>query len=82
MAVWRNRLGNLRFLSWEDWKQTVSEKDAAVTMDQIRYSSHYSIEKARKLLGYKPRFLPPKAVKESVTWPIDNGVIARRNQLQ
>lgn len=81
MAAWFNQPANLRFLPWAEWKRTVSEKDAAVTADHIRHSPHCSIEKARKLLGYEPRYSPLKAVQESVTWLIENGVIARRDPL-
>ncbi len=82
MALWFNRPANLRFLPWAEWKQTVSEKDAGVTLDHIRHSPHCSIEKARKLLGYEPRYSPLEAVQESVTWLIENGVIPRPDRRQ
>jgi hypothetical protein len=33
-----------------------SDRDAAVTLDDIRRSPHCSIAKARTLLGYAPRY--------------------------
>jgi nucleoside-diphosphate-sugar epimerase len=41
----------------------------------LRHSPNCSIEKAQKLLGYKPRHTPLAAVQESVSWLIENGVI-------
>lgn len=79
MALWFNQPANLRFLPWAEWKQTVSEKDASTTADHIRHSPHCGIEKARKLLGYEPRYSPLEAVQESVAWLIENGVIHRRD---
>jgi len=32
----------------------------------------FSIEKARTLLGYAPRYQPEEAILESVRWLIDN----------
>ncbi len=54
----------------------VSARDAAVTEDHIRHSPHCSIEKARRLLGYEPRYTPLQAVEESVAWLLERGVIA------
>ncbi len=66
----------LRFLPFGEWKQGVSQRDAAVTEDHIRHSPHCSIAKARTLLGYEPRFSPIEAVQESVSRAIENGMIS------
>jgi nucleoside-diphosphate-sugar epimerase len=76
MAAWFGQAPNLRFLPFDAWKQSVSARDAAVTEDHIRHSPHCSIEKARRLLGYEPRYTPLQAVQESVSWLLANGVIA------
>ncbi len=44
-----------------------SERDARVTFDHIAHSPNCSIEKARSLLGYAPRYSSLEAVEESVT---------------
>jgi len=46
-----------------------------VTWDHIAHSPNCSIEKARKLLGYEPRYGSLDAVQESVTWLIGQGVV-------
>jgi nucleoside-diphosphate-sugar epimerase len=58
----------LNFLPWEDWKKTVSEEDADATWDHIAHSPNCSIEKARRLLGYNPRYSSLEAVTESLDW--------------
>jgi nucleoside-diphosphate-sugar epimerase len=75
MAEWFGRAPVLRFQSWEDWRQGVSVKDAAVTLDHIRHSSHCSIEKARSLLDYRPGYRSLEAIQESVAWLMQNGVV-------
>jgi nucleoside-diphosphate-sugar epimerase len=66
----------LRFLTWDEWKSGASERDARVTEDHLRHSPNCSIQKAQKLLGYAPRYASIDAVKESVDWMIEHGVIA------
>lgn len=75
MAAWFQQPGLLRFLPWDEWIQGVSAKDAAITEDHIRHSPNCSIEKARRLLGYEPRYSSLQAVKESVTWLVKQGLI-------
>lgn len=76
MAAWFHQEAKLRFLPWDEWKKCVSEKDAVVTENHVRHSPHCSLQKARSLLGYEPRYSSLEAVRESVTWLIENGVIA------
>jgi nucleoside-diphosphate-sugar epimerase len=75
MAAWFNQPAHLQFLSWEEWKKGVSERDAAVTEDHIRHSPNCSIQKARKLLGFAPRHTSLEAVQESVAWLLREGVV-------
>jgi nucleoside-diphosphate-sugar epimerase len=65
----------VRFLPYEAWRETVSEKDARVTLDHISHSPCCSIAKARDLLGYSPRYSSLSAVQQSVEWLRENGVI-------
>ncbi len=72
MAEWFGREANLRFLPWEEWKLTVSEADANATWDHIAHSPDCSIEKARRLINYSPRYTSLQAVQESVKYLINN----------
>lgn len=66
MANWFGSSINLRFLPWEEWQASVSEKDARATLDHITHSPNCSIRKAQRLLGYAPRYSSLQAVQESV----------------
>jgi nucleoside-diphosphate-sugar epimerase len=60
------RPAKLAFLPWDQWKQTVSDNEAAATWDHIAHSPHGSIAKARQRLGYVPRYTSLEAVIESI----------------
>ncbi len=72
MAAWFGQEARLRFLPWEKWKDTVSEKEAMATWDHIAHSPNCSIEKAKRLLNYNPRYSSLQAVQESVRYFFDN----------
>jgi nucleoside-diphosphate-sugar epimerase len=76
MAAWLGRPQNLSFVRWEQWMPGVSARDAAVTEDHMRHSPHCSIAKAHSVLGYRPQHSSLDAVKESVQWLIDQGVVS------
>lgn len=77
MAVWFEQPANLQFLPWDEWKATISEKDASATWDHIMHSPNCSIAKAERLLGYHPRYSSLLGVQESVQWLIENdGLLA------
>jgi nucleoside-diphosphate-sugar epimerase len=72
VAGWFNQKAKLKFLPWGEWQQTVSKEEADATWDHIAHSPNCSIEKARRLLGYQPRYSSLEAVHESVLWLIEN----------
>jgi nucleoside-diphosphate-sugar epimerase len=67
VAHWYGRESCVRFLPWEEWRRDASEKDARITWDHIARSPIYSIEKARRLLGYEPRYRSLEAIRESLS---------------
>ena len=56
----------LSFLPFEQWKAAVSERDARVTFDHIAHSPNCSIDKARRLLEFNPRYSSLEAIQESI----------------
>jgi nucleoside-diphosphate-sugar epimerase len=62
------RAASLRFVPWEEWRKGVSEQDAAPTWDHIAHSPNCSIDKASRLLGYRPRYGSLQAVWEALDW--------------
>jgi nucleoside-diphosphate-sugar epimerase len=73
MAAWFGQKADLDFLPWEQWKATVSAKEAADTWDHIAHSPNCSVAKARRLLEYQPRYRSLEAVQEAVKWQIEKG---------
>lgn len=73
MAAWFGREARLRYLPWEEWRQTVTAAEAAATWDHIAHSPNGSIAKARRLLGYEPRYTSLEAVQEAVPWLLRQG---------
>jgi nucleoside-diphosphate-sugar epimerase len=67
-ARWFGREASIAYLPWDEWKKTVSAQDAAATWDHIAHSPCCSIEKARRLIGYEPRYGSLDAVFESIEW--------------
>jgi nucleoside-diphosphate-sugar epimerase len=79
VAEWFGQKARIRFLPWEEWRSTVSEKEAKITWDHIARSPSCSIRKAERLLDYRPRYRSLEAVRESVAWLTANGVIEVRS---
>ncbi|MHB0961571.1 MAG: NAD-dependent epimerase/dehydratase family protein [Gemmatimonadaceae bacterium] len=65
-AAWFGQEARLEFLSWEKWRRTVSERDAAIARDHILHSPHASIHKARTTIGFKPRYSAIAAARDAV----------------
>lgn len=66
MAKWFGQSANLKFLPWDEFRKLVSERDAELTWDHIAHSPCGSIEKARRLINYQPRYTSLEAVQEAV----------------
>lgn len=75
MGTWFGKPAQIKFLPWEEWKQGLTEKEIMNTEDHIRHSPNCSIEKARRFLGYKPRYTSLQAVQESITWLMQKGIV-------
>ena len=67
MATWYGQEAKLSFLPWQEWEKTVSQRDAELTWDHIVHSPNGSIEKAKKLLNYNPRYTSLQAVQEAMS---------------
>jgi nucleoside-diphosphate-sugar epimerase len=72
VASWFGREAVLRFEPFETMRHSISEDEARSVYDHIAHSPSCSIEKARRLLGYEPRYSSMEAVRESVNWLIEH----------
>ncbi|WP_433724011.1 NAD-dependent epimerase/dehydratase family protein [Actinoplanes sp. CA-051413] len=72
-ASWFGRTAELRTVTWEQFRSGASSDEAAeASWEHLSRSHYFSIDKARTLLGYTPRYEPEDAVLESVRWLIDH----------
>jgi len=72
---WFGQEPRLTYLPWEEWKQARTEDEARATWDHIAHSPNCSIDKARRLLGYEPRYTSFEAVREALDWLIAAGQV-------
>jgi nucleoside-diphosphate-sugar epimerase len=75
VAGWFGQVAKPKYLSWKQWKETVSQEDQAATYDHIAHSPNASIAKAQRQLEYQPRYTSAQAVREAVRWLIEKGAI-------
>lgn len=68
VAAWYGTAANLAFLPWRDWEKQADPADAKATWDHIAHSPNCSIEKARRSIGYAPRYSSLEAVFEALRW--------------
>ncbi len=75
-AGWFGQTASLRFLPYEEWRATVTPKDAEDTLGHLEHSPNcYSIAKAQRLLDYQPRYSSLEAIYESVQGLIASHVV-------
>jgi nucleoside-diphosphate-sugar epimerase len=67
VAAWFGQPARLRFLPFEQWKEGVSERDAEITFDHIAHSPHCSMDKAARLLGFRPRYTALETTLEAIS---------------
>lgn len=77
VAGWFGRDANLAFLPWAEWTDRPEYDDDAVaaTEDHVRHSPNASVEKARRRLGYEPRYSSLEALREAVDALVEAGTV-------
>lgn len=75
VAGWFGRAANLGFLPWEQWKAQHAPEEGQATWDHIAHSPNCSIDKARRLIAYAPRYASLEAVHEAVKWLVAAGTV-------
>jgi nucleoside-diphosphate-sugar epimerase len=71
-ASWFGQTAVLRSVTWDEFRRGTSDDAAQVSWDHLVRNHYFSIDKARALLGYAPRYEPDAAVLESVRWLVDH----------
>ncbi|MEP7331430.1 MAG: NAD(P)-dependent oxidoreductase [Terracoccus sp.] len=81
-ASWFGQTAELRSVSWEEFRRGTSSENSDCSWEHLVRSQYVSIEKARTVLGYTPRYEPDEAVLESVRWLIDHRQLEVANPLR
>lgn len=76
MFLWFGKEPNIEYLPWKEWKEAIKDPGFITsTENHVLHSDAYSIDKARRLIGYHPRYTIFQAMCDGVVWMINNGVI-------
>jgi nucleoside-diphosphate-sugar epimerase len=73
VAGWFGREPLLDLVDWSEFERRVGAEHAGVTRDHAGRSIAASIDRARDLLGYTPRYSSLDALHESLRWLAANG---------
>lgn len=76
VAGWFGQQAQLDYLPWDQWRSQADAEDARITEDHLSHSPHCSIAKARRLLGYQPRYTSLEAVHDAVDAMLTDGQIS------
>ncbi|MBY8879688.1 NAD-dependent epimerase/dehydratase family protein [Actinacidiphila acidipaludis] len=68
VAGWFGRTAKLEPVTWQEFRGSTTAEFAGMSWDHLHRSQCLSIDKARTLLGYAPRYEPEDALLESVRW--------------
>jgi len=72
-AAWFGREPELDFVDWPEFERRAGADHAHVTREHVARSIAASIERARAVLGYAPRFTALDALHEALRWLVANG---------
>jgi nucleoside-diphosphate-sugar epimerase len=71
-AGWFGQDPVLDFVDWDEFEQRVGSAHAAATRDHVERSIAASIDRARSVLGYAPRYTSLQALRESLRWLVEH----------
>ena len=75
VAAWFGQDADLGYRPFPEWRKGVDSASAQAAFDHLAHSPSISIDKARSLLGYRPRYRTLDAVAEALRWLIAHGNI-------
>jgi nucleoside-diphosphate-sugar epimerase len=68
VAGWFGQQANLRYVPLPEFRAATTAEHADLTWGHIARSASMSVDKARQLLGYRPRYTSLQAVAEALHW--------------
>ncbi len=75
VAGWFGRKPVIDLVDWSEFERRVGAKHAGVSREHVARSIAASIERARDVLGYRPRYSSLDALQESLRWLAANGQV-------
>jgi nucleoside-diphosphate-sugar epimerase len=75
VAGWFGREPNLEYVDWLEYERRVGEHHARVTHDHVGRGIAASIDRARAVLGYAPRYSSLDALHEALGWLMTSGAL-------
>jgi nucleoside-diphosphate-sugar epimerase len=75
VAQWFSRDPVLDFVDWPEFERRVGPEHTEVTREHTFRSITASISRARKMLGYAPRYSTLGALHEALAWLVANGQV-------
>jgi nucleoside-diphosphate-sugar epimerase len=72
-AGWFGQEARLETVTWAQFRETTAPEHADTSWEHLFRSQCASIEKAKAILGYAPRYSSEAAVHEAVQWLIERG---------
>jgi nucleoside-diphosphate-sugar epimerase len=75
VARWFGRTATIEYVGWDEFERRVGRGHATATREHVGRSIAASIDRARAVLGYAPRYSTLQALQESVRWLAANGVV-------
>jgi len=73
VAGWFGREPVLEFTDWAEFERRSGAEHAGATRDHTMRSISASIDRAREVLGYAPRYSTLDALHEALAWLVANG---------
>lgn len=71
-ASWFGQEADLRPVTWEAFARATADEHVEASRGHLERDQVVSVEKARALLGYQPRYEPEAAVLEAVRWLVEH----------
>ncbi|MFI6078558.1 NAD-dependent epimerase/dehydratase family protein [Actinoplanes sp. NPDC051343] len=75
VARWFGREAVLDLVDWDEFERRTDPAQAAATRDHIERSITASIDRAKQILGYTPRYSSLETLHESVRWLAAHGEV-------
>jgi nucleoside-diphosphate-sugar epimerase len=74
-ASWFGQEARLESVTWDRFRASTSAEHADASWEHLSRGHVFSIEKARQLLGYAPRYTAGETVLDAVRWLVEHGEV-------